>query len=252
MANVRWSDDEWTKLTDIVEQMRLSDPCSSLVSLVNAAQKQMPEDRRRSIISTQNVQPLVDELHRRMQGYRRLKDEVQSLTDRLINSEPPDEEIKKAVLEDCTPAELLNYIHPETALSLLPLEELAAYVEKEKVRLLLNRQLATVEVAQAPVFSNEVFTRKGLLKVYVAGPLNDQYQKLRQLVGPICDLRLITELGDIHSGGDLYVAWIKFMGHRKTEKMKQTAPVGAYHQVVGGLETLAYVIQQEVKKLAGV
>ena len=59
-AVVRWEHEEIKFLAEIVRKKRWTDPVTSLVILVNNAQKKMPEDRRRKIVSNVALKPIIE------------------------------------------------------------------------------------------------------------------------------------------------------------------------------------------------
>jgi hypothetical protein len=67
---VYWNDEEKRKLVDAVFVMRQNDPDSSLISIINRAQKQFPKDRQRNIPSVKVIPWLSDEVKARFKEQR--------------------------------------------------------------------------------------------------------------------------------------------------------------------------------------
>lgn len=246
MAKVIWTDKEWYKLTDLVELMRLNDVTSGLVTLVNKAQQQLPENRRRVINTSGQVQLIVDELKKRYDTYRCLKDEVQSLRVRLQNAQGGSLS-KSDILDNCTPQELLSRLSPEQIFQSVSVENLVSEATRRFVVSLTEKQVATVVESAKPVIHQDQIQRKGTKRVCILGPLPNQQNILRKDLESICDLTFVGSDNDrIPENQHYYVNWTNFSSHSRENKCKSlcSEPSKQYVRVSGGLNNIILTVQQ--------
>lgn len=69
-SRIYWDDDEKQRIVDAVFSMRQKDPESSLIAIINRAQKQLPKERRRVIPSVKSVPWVRVELQKMMDTQR--------------------------------------------------------------------------------------------------------------------------------------------------------------------------------------
>lgn len=168
--NIKWSLNEWEKLSSTVHGMRIKDPNLSLVKAANNAQQQLPEDRRRTLSTIQHIKPIVNWLsYRAKQGEQAIENESQ-LRSRI------------AYLE-----QLIEQQEDENPLDRMPLEEIAAYCSSKFTKLL--QQAAAINKPEPAVARESTTTtsHKRQVPIGICGLLPSQFNTLDEA----CEHRLV-------------------------------------------------------------
>ena len=146
---VRWNEEEWDRLAELVHSMRKNSP-DSIASLANRAQKQFPKDRQRpGILTTVALQPLVERIQQKdrdLQAKSEKSDEyaakltffenVPATREELLAT-LSDEEIRRhfqpRLLQMLAPADVVASFETEVLLDAMTTGDLAAVVAKRLV-----------------------------------------------------------------------------------------------------------------------
>lgn len=82
-----WSDQEWDRLAQIVWGIRKNDPTDTLVGYCRRAVEQFPQDRRRTIRTTNEIKPLIDRLTLIDKKYSGLEAKMAEMRDSVASLE---------------------------------------------------------------------------------------------------------------------------------------------------------------------
>jgi polyhydroxyalkanoate synthesis regulator phasin len=158
-VRVRWTDEEWDRLAELVWRGRKKDPAESIIVLVEKAQSQFPVDRRRKVNSKNLLGPMFERLTKlderienvspgRVQELEsqihRLQEQLKTSTRHNVIANLTDHEVgvhfADRLLNDIlTPDEVLNAYAPETLLSYVSDNELLAHAVKRGIELWQDR-----------------------------------------------------------------------------------------------------------------
>jgi len=281
-ARIRWTDEEWDKLADLIWTMRRKDPNPPLLQLINRAQMQLPEGRRRNI-NTGRQEPLLVRLKQKDQAIAdeaaeagRLRDRIEGLKQapdkqailENLNDDEIDLLFKSKVLDLTTPEEIFSHFSMEHLLGGIPISKLAA--------LTIERTLASVDgqnqdMANLTSLVSRLVQRIGngngggskqaapvararrQPKVTILGMLPGQTQVVQQKLGNKADLNFVDKKRKsdvIPDNQDIIVLWTNFMSHVLFDHAKKAKEKGAhliYHE--GGVEKMIEKIDAALTKL---
>lgn len=108
MDRIYWTEEEKRKLVDLVISMRISDPVPSITAIVNHAQEQLPQERRRTIIAASAVGWLVEEAKDRIASLKKLEETVEQLRQQLSAARQEIEVLKQSPASVLSPRELMG------------------------------------------------------------------------------------------------------------------------------------------------
>ena len=267
---VKWTDEEYDRLADIVFAMRLANPEPPLVTLINQAMGQFSEHRRRKIQAVNNVTPLLARLEVLLAKFRVSQAENESLRGRLVAAEtsPDDDEVLRLygprVLKHLTPQEILRVHQPSDFLLDISVADLAAETVRRLVLQLLpqqERNVASCECENSPVtppnnlavvpIPRSIYhptvplaKRKTRTKIVVVGLKPNQQTPFANLLPADAGIecRFIdtnVSPATIPSGAALYVIWTKFASHAMQDKCRSLGDVIACDKLdkIAGLVT---------------
>lgn len=146
-GRVKWTEDEWTRLTDFVWLARKNHPEETVLALANKVQPQFPKDRQRKLMGWGAVQPLVDRLKakdalllKQVEDAEFAQEHAKELTQKLATV-PTKESVLEGLTEEeikerfgplalamHTPEEALNLWDHDTLLHAMPMESVLRYV----------------------------------------------------------------------------------------------------------------------------
>jgi len=157
--SVVWTDEEWERLTILVWHARKNDPSENLVGLVNKVMSEFPNDRRQTIHSSNEVDPLIEKLKAHDQ---KILNTVQDLEDAKIHIELLEEERKNVpsrdqilssltneevshnfrqrVLDQCSPEDIVKQFPVDVLFSNIQFSEIVSYVMKESIEMVSASQ----------------------------------------------------------------------------------------------------------------
>lgn len=159
LITIVWSDEEWDCLMLLVWHARKNDPSETLVGLVNKVMPEFPNDRRQTIHSSNEVEPLIEKLKAHDQ---KILDIVQDLEDAKIHIELLEEDRKKIpsrdevlnsltneevsdnfrqrVLDQCSPEDIVKQFPADILFSNIQFSEIVSYVMKESIEMVSASQ----------------------------------------------------------------------------------------------------------------
>lgn len=257
---VRWSDDEWRQMAEVVWIARKNNQEKSLLALANSAIKQLPKDRQRKIISMNNIKPLIEHIQRRDKEMSESHQKIESLK-QAIQDLRNNTTTKQEVLETLTDSEIMHYfadrvwtltdsskiLHKYTEAELLnhiPLSKLAGYVASS-----FTEKLSYIEsVACIQVTNNELPSRNGHTKskpdnrptLLIIGALDRQHAQIFKLLDKIAKVTFLKKDRDkdISANYDHYLLWARFSSHGVQDKLYAKVDrdrVIIYHGGINGM-----------------
>lgn len=236
---IRWDQNEFEKLVTTVTTMRLNDPVTPIVTLINHAQKQLPADRRREIRTVQNCKPLVEAIKLAtsslVHDHAVLCSEKQSLTDKLKSANQ-----KISDLEFSSGFGLDKFSTLELA------EEITNRIKMFAGDL---TQVSYVPVVRKLIQQDRPVDSEGRTHICVSGPLEKQQQEIRKHFGDEVKFRFVlgSNPATVPDGFDHYINWVSFSNHAVNDRMKH-ASSGNMHLVKGGLQAVIGKIKQLLGK----
>lgn len=240
---IRWDDQEWDRLAELVYSMRRNTPEDSIASMANRAQRQFPKDRQRpGILTTAALQPLIERVKQKDRELQLKAEKCDQLLARLsfFENAPAtreeflatltDEEVRTflpRLLQMVAPADVVAAFNTEALLGAIETADLAAVLARRLVRG-FNRPVNVVvqmpdqrlPVAAAP--RQRVNGNNGRRKrIVVVGTKGDQPRHLAERVGTLVELTCI-EVDKLHRGSlprnaDHVVVWSKFISHDRRQ-----------------------------------
>lgn len=254
-----WTEEQWDILFELVWNMRKNHPESSLAKLTKKAIKQFPEDERRSLAGPQ-LNPLKDRLKKR---YQKLSDDAETLI-KLQGKIQSKEEILNALtffeIQNRFKSVILNHISIED-LKTIPKEKLLKCFETtELASTLVQRFLDTIRDTQvvkpvwatpplAPPKPSPAPPKVKPYQVVIVGPLDSQIPEIQKGVNSKIVLRFIKkDKGNANMEAipvsDAYIAWVGFVSHSHTQKMKEVAQGtnGKFIMHKGGIQNMITLI----------
>ena len=222
--NIVWTDDELNKLYNPVFSAHMRRPDESLLMHIRNAQEQLPEDRRRNILSYASATKFLRFFKERtLQQYECWMDqerEIQSLTDRLRDAK----------------GETANLVAVDKM-------GLAAYSSVQLVDELAKRLHETnkVKIQQEP----KPVERKRLV-LCIFGPLSPQQETINQAVDDLeTEYEVVLKFCDggsaIPTGCDYYIIWTKFGNNASEARMQTYAKSGCFLRATTMLQLLELV-----------
>lgn len=281
-ARIRWTEEEWDKLTDLIWTMRKNDPSPPLLQLLNRAQQQLPENRRRNI-NTSKQEPLLIRLKAKDQKFLDESNEAQKLRDKIVNLEQApdkrailenlnDDEIdllfKSKVLDLTTPEEIFSHFSIEHLLGGIPISKLASLTVERALGSVdsQNQDTANLTAMVGQLLqrvngnansgskqATPVVRARRQPKVTILGMLPGQTQVVQQKLGNKADLNFVDKKRKsdvIPDNQDIIVLWTNFMSHVLFDHAKKAKDKGAhliYHE--GGVEKMIEKIDAALTKL---
>jgi hypothetical protein len=253
-TKVRWTDEEWDTLANIVHPLYLQEPTTPMSDLLERAMAQFPAHRRRKVPAFQQLQPLFSRMIAKSQKLMADSKEVQSLRDQ-VSHQPQDHELYHKYRD-----RFLTMLSVVDVIQAMPLERILAEVPDEELFILVARRMAIISQMarsmravqqQLPTeASDPQLTPRRKPMVVIAGPKGDQIHNLEAKLRNLVELRVVDKDNDnapIPTSGDLYVAWTKFISHKFEERFHLVADSrGATFKRTGnvGLTEIVSLIQQ--------
>lgn len=247
-GRIYWDEAEKTRVVEAVFAMRQNDPESSLIAIINRAQKQLPKDRRRSIPSVKAIPWIRIELQKMFDEQRK----------KARSAESADQAAESAKERQARLQEQLQGMVKkarESALQEAEIEELVGEVlgrfikDHEDLRRRVNLLEAKVEnsfrAAPAPA---PVTQPAKLPTVLVVGLLPDQQNKVRAHFRNAADMRFLgsNERSKGVPQADAAVINTKFIPHnlQSLVQRKLAATGGKVYLVSGGLSSVIERVEQ--------
>ena len=258
---IRWTDEEWDRLAELVHAMRKNSP-DSIATLANRAQQQFPEDRRRpGVLTTAALRPLIERIQkmdRELQARAEKSDEyaaklgffegAASTREELLTS-LGDEEIcqhfRPRLLQMLAPVDVLAAFSTEQLVGSMATGDLAAVVARRFVEHLERPVQVTVQLpeqrshpaAASPAVQCPKPDGKQK-RIAVIGIKGDEERHIRQKVGHLCELtfmeveKLRTET--VPRSADKVIIWAKFVSHKhRTMVMSVVEPHKVFEHFFG-------------------
>ena len=243
---VYWDDDEKRKLVDAVFVMRQNDPDSSLISIINRAQAQLPKDRQRNIPSVKAIPWISDALKLRFRGLRDKARALDNAKTEATSAKQGQSQLKDRLNELVTKAR-------EEAISKMSIEDLVVELAS---RMAINQQevIDRIEAlerrAPAPPrvdLSDPSIGPTGSKKtILVVGMLPEQENNLRAKFKGRVDLRFMRG-NDVKStlpyAGHIILNG-KFIAHKTQSRVKSLAGGARVIIVHGGQSAVANKIEE--------
>ncbi len=235
---IRWTEEEWDKLADLVGSMRKNSP-DSIASMANRAQAQFPKTRQRpGTLTTATLQPLVDRIQKREREEREAAEKCGKLQAKLTFFENLPE-TREELLRDLTDAEiqqhflsrLVQMMTPDDVIKIFSADQLLAGMTTGDLAAVLARRLVErleepthiyVQVpeqkAAAPTNRMRTQVNGKQKKIAVIGIKGDEGRHIRDKVGHLCDLTFyeVEKLREenVPRNVDLIIIWSKFVSHK--------------------------------------
>lgn len=259
---VVWTDEEKDRLASLATSMRLNDPWSATSSLINRAMEQLPEGRRRTLVTQKDFKPILDRMCVLFESLKRDAREVESARAKLADVKSAEELLQELSDDDVlrqygdrvmrllSPDDLISAFPGQMILSSMPSADIVAEaarriysdVQCSPVAQLLKS--AGESVVQEVAVSSH---RARVPKVFVVGPKANQQQEITKKCGSICDL-VFSENGYEKPGrADIVVRWVRFTNHATREGDKALVPPRYFVEQMGGVNNLIESIQSKVK-----
>lgn len=275
-SHVRWTEDEVDTLADLAIALRVNDPYSSLLNLVQRANEQMPKARQRNVMS--NVQ--IEEIGRRV-GHRsrqvkvehdeliRLRKELAALKESQGAGSPAvdmtDEELMAAfaprVLSNMSLEDVLQHFDCNSILADTPTSVLIGEIARRMTEGFDGLQSfapAVAQVAQAAqaIIPAAIPSGNGsaqakvpqidkIKSVAIIGIQDKQLSTLRRMVPGVL-FKSIPRGQEIPKGSDLYVSWTRFLSHSEENRLRSAVPSSAHIRHNGGLKAMANSIMNRL------
>jgi hypothetical protein len=247
-GRIRWSEEEKAKIVDRVFSMRQNDPESSLTSIIQRAQQQLPEERRRNIPSVKSIPWLAEAIKRRFAELRKAEQEIKSLKMAATTAQNNSEMLKarlNAMLEEAK-SSALEEADVETLLVVL-IEKLTA--PNEALHGLIRRiEALEQKVNRKPLPPSKIAApAKKLPTILVVGMLGQQASRLRAQFQNAANL-LFFAAGTTQSvpKADAAVINAKFIPH-KTQEFIQSQFKGKVYLTSGGISSVVDTIEKILK-----
>ena len=242
-AVIRWDENEWDKLFELVYAMRRNTPEDSISSMANRAQKQFPKDRQRpGILATAALGPLIDRVKKRDRELQVREEKCGELSARLTFFEElpttreellrtlNDEEIRAhflpRLLQMLAPVDVVSGFSIEALLDAIETPDLAAVVAKRFVVDLTKRQVnVTVQMPEQrsparilhPPKNTNGHSNGRRKKIVIIGTKGDQPRHLSEKVGTLVELTCIgvekLHRESVPRNADHVILWSKFVSH---------------------------------------
>lgn len=265
-AVVRWTEDEWDKLAELVHAMRRNSP-DSIATLANRAQKQFPKERQRpGILTTVALQPLIERIQQKdrdLQLKAQKSDEYATklnffesapATREALLTSLSDEEIRGSfmprLLQMLAPVDVVATFKTEVLLDSVPTGDLAAVLARRLVTdwerpIQVSVPLLEQRIEHRPIPRPKI--NGNTKKILIIGAKGDQPRHLRERVGYFADLTFIeTERLDRQSvprSVDFVVLWSKFVSHQQREIVLSVVEPRKVSEHFGGLNQLVNRIE---------
>jgi len=172
---IYWNDDEKHKLIDAVFVMRQNDPDSSLISIINRAQAQLPKDRQRTIPSVKVIPWLSEALKTKFRDMREKARALESAKTEATTAKKTQSDLKQRLTDMVSDARR-DAIKKTSTEDLLI--EIMARVETQHQEIL--QRLARLEGRAVPVKVEipKPKPEKKLPRVLVVGMLASQSHEI--------------------------------------------------------------------------
>lgn len=284
-SHINWTDDEWERLTDLIEPMRRNNPEPPLIILVNRALAQFPEGRRRNLRGTRQLEPLSRRLKERYQVLVNAKSDKDKLIEQLsaIKEAPTKEEIlssltdaeiiqnfSQKVLDNLSPIEICANFSNGELLEGIPKAVIIGYAVQQIIESIAEtannfnlglQNLGTItqgvlkaqsKTAPSVPISRPTLTQRKLPKVTIVGMKGDQSGHLEdKFTGRAIFNFLNKDQAQIcvPPSTDILVFWGKFCGHKTQEQIKSRLPSTCRFIIHhGGTVTLAETLEPMINR----
>lgn len=242
---IHWGSDEVEKLATIVFQMRLKDPVSSFIEMVNKAAQQLPTHRRRIIRTAKEIRPIVDAV---LAKINKMKENAEKEpTERIIIQEAvPASKIPtvEEVLDGTSNEQILAILLTRTSgvfkgiqERLSRLESSLTQISTQQSRANFQHQIPVPKPAQPKAPHKEPNNK---IKIAVVGLLPGQQSYIKNQIGQKVDLRFISkdQTKPSFPQADYVILMTKFISHYWQEAAHSTferEKVVLHHGGLGGL-----------------
>jgi len=154
-----WSYEEWERLTLLVWHARKNDPSENLVGLVNKVMAEFPNDRKQTIHSLNEVEPLIEQLKAHDQKILNVFQDLEDANihielleeerknvpsrDQVLNSLTNEEvtyNFRQRVLDQCSPEDIVKQFTVDVLFSNIQFSEIVSYVMKESIEMVSASQ----------------------------------------------------------------------------------------------------------------
>jgi len=266
---VRWTEEEWDRLAELVHAMRRNSP-DSIATLANRAQKQFPQDRQRpGCLTTAALQPLIERIQQKDRDLQEKAEKCEECQAKLTFFEDApatkeelldsltDEEIVQRflprVLHVMAPADLVGNFRPEQLFDSVATADLVAAAVRRLVAALERPLHVTVQVPAAkgevrqPVPAPKLNGRKR--RILIVGISNgDQRRIVNDSVGHLCDLRFLDgnplRREMIPTSVDGVIVWVKTMSHKSYDMVRSAYPSRMISEHHGGIEQMIHRVEE--------
>jgi hypothetical protein len=258
---IRWTDEEWDQLAQLVWRMRKNDPGATLVSLSQRAIEQFPRARQRDITSSQQLKPLLNRLSEIDESMStsvrqiipRLQEEIKDLRENrhtreeLIQTMTDDEilhHFKGRVLELTPASQIIQQMDPDKILEQLSLERITKYTVKkltekteEKTESYSNNSEASIEISEEKQESEQ------LKRIFVMGLLDEQASRIEKQFKDKLDIQCLPKkIHSIPESGDAYVLATGFISHKDQNRLKGKIHSDKIYFANGGLTSIKRIL----------
>lgn len=271
---VRWEEDEWDRLTDIVIGLRRKEPAESLIKLADRAQKQFPQNRQRKNLNTvAMLAPMIERIQVKDAELRAKAEKTEQLEARLtfftnlpnnreellnsLNHDEIRERYLPKLLELVTPDEIANLFRPEALLDDMPLPDLAAYILRRYLMEALSPKPAPMLSIPEAILqrlngsthekTNGHATNGHRKRIVVIGTKGDQPRNLIAKVDSSIEVICygVEEFRSIPKNTQHVFVWAKFVSHHHIAELKTKIAWKKVTEFFGGIAQLASAIEKQ-------
>ena len=177
MDKIFWTDDEVSKLVDILVPMRMNDPSPPLLTLLKRAQQQLPENRRRHLRTVTGLANLVHGLEIRLNDLKEL-----AVKGNQPAPPPPKVPTEEEVLANVSIDKLVSCAVKKFQQGMNDIQE---NFERMAIRLLSSNPFSANHSSNGHVVKRT--------KVAIVGLLGNQKNAVQEAIGNSLDLRFIPK-----------------------------------------------------------
>jgi hypothetical protein len=205
-----WSDEEWERLTLLVWHARKNDPSENLVGLVNKVMAEFPNDRKQTIHSLNEVEPLIEQLKAHDQKILNVFQDLEDANihielleeerknvpsrDQVLNSLTNEEvtyNFRQRVLDQCSPEEIVKQFTVDVLFSNIQFSEIVSYVMKESIEMVSASQNQILDAVKELTSTIKQMQFQQNIQAKPSAPLLPSMPMLR----PISRLPKVTIVG---------------------------------------------------------
>ena len=270
---IRWTEQEWDKLAELVFAMRRNTPEDSIAAMANRAQKQFPKDRQRpGVLTMATVGPLIERIKQKDREQQAKADKCDELAAKLSFFEDApatrkellttlsDEEIRAhflpRLLQMLAPVDVVAAFNSESLLDAMETANLAAVVARRLVADFKRPINVVVQMPEqrlpAPPAQRQKVNTNGSngkrKKIVIVGTKGDQPRHLNERLGTIVEL-ICIDVEKLHRESvpknvDHVIVWSKFVSHHHREIVFSAVEPRKISEHFAGLTELGEFIEQ--------